>query len=616
MYRIRDGLVMHDKRVSTAIAIALVVAWAILGDSTEDNQTHPDHADSLSGRQDSGVVSASSVPPRAWSTSGELSASGRDHDTFRRVAFNSRAASLEPASATASIPALRPLDRALRNDLHATGSSDGGQPGGFGADEYDTTAEHEDPDTADSENPVDNIERNSHISGSVLDQFGMAVAGIGLIATVRNLPPVPDNVSIPTEYLQYRTVSDVDGRYRFDRIISGDYSVSTVSEGQYANAQIHVRSGTALANIVLSRKHSIVVSGQVVTPAGEPLWGAVVTPLVSGVSGAYTDGAGKYRLAAAVAETRRGMGLKAKIDGYHEKMVLLNATDLGKSSITANFVLEPIASVAMVGGRVYDADGNAPLAGASVQLRSGRSNRLYRTVTGSAGEFLLNGVETGGDYQLMIRGSGGYQDFVQEHIQVNSSGLNLDIALDRASQNSLYAQVSNLGGQAIPGYTLSMRRASPPFNTMQVTSDGGGRFAIHGVSAGPLVFEKQSYPQVSISGVDIADNVDEHVQLVLDWGTDEINGVVIDESGRAVGGSTVLLTWAHSAHGIRSWSTRKTTADAQGNFGFRELGPGIHTLVVEAQGFSATRLAHNVTTDGYDVVVKLDPISIGTGSGS
>ncbi len=482
--------------------------------------------------------------------------------------------------------------------------------------EDDDFSDRDDLNPDEPEDALEDLERNSYISGRVLDQYGMAIPGVGLVATVQGLNAATPGLQIPVEYLQYRAISDVDGRYRFSPIVEGDYSVTAVSNGRYADAHIRVRSGTDFANIVLDRERQIMLQGRVSSTAGEPLWSALVSPLVPGVAGAYTDGHGQYQLTASISEGRGGVGIKATLSGYREQLILLNDADLRGTALNVDFTLEPVKSVAMVAGTVVSADDGLPVAGVAVEMRSVGLKQIYRSVTGEAGEFILSGVETGNDYRVLVSGGERYENFIQDQIEVSPNGLNLNVALTPVPQSSLYAQVVNLGGQSIPGFTLNMRRTSMPFNTRQVTSDGSGRFAVHGLAAGALVLERQSYPQISISGVELAHNADEHVQLVLDWGHDRLAGIVVDGAGNPVGGSTVMLTWSFSANGIESWTSRKTATDAQGNFSFTELGPGPHTLVVDAQGFNTLRRPHDVTADGYDVVVQLEPISNNTGGGS
>ena len=94
--------------------------------------------------------------------------------------------------------------------------------------------------------------------------------------------------------------------------------------------------------------------------------------------------------------------------------------------------------------------------------------------------------------------------------------------------------------------------------------------------------------------------------VVLDWGDHEIRGLVLDRFGHPVPASRILLKWSHETDGISSVSTRRTAADAHGNFQFSQIGPGTHSLMVDADGFETVSLDHDASRQGYDLTVRLN----------
>ena len=79
-----------------------------------------------------------------------------------------------------------------------------------------------------------------------------------------------------------------------------------------------------------------------------------------------------------------------------------------------------------------------------------------------------------------------------------------------------------------------------------------------------------------------------------------------DASGNPVPASRIVLQWSHEAGGVTTSSTRRTAADTQGHFAFSNLGPGPHSLRVDAPGFGRVDLDHDLSRQGYAVTVKLN----------
>src|SRR5690606_36078371 len=70
-------------------------------------------------------------------------------------------------------------------------------------------------------------------------------------------------------------------------------------------------------------------------------------------------------------------------------------------------------------GRVTAEDGQ-PIVGAEIQIINTSTGYVTRSVTRENGQFLIQRLEVGGPYTIMIRGLG-YQDFVREGIYVRLS---------------------------------------------------------------------------------------------------------------------------------------------------------------------------------------------------
>ena len=91
----------------------------------------------------------------------------------------------------------------------------------------------------------------------------------------------------------------------------------------------------------------------------------------------------------------------------------------------------------------------------------------------------------------------------------------------------------------------------------------------------------------------------------MDTGVNELHGFVVDENGQPVAARAVVLNWRQSGGGVEASTTRRAAADVQGTFAFRQIGPGAHTVMVLAEGYELASVEHDVASQGYQVVVRM-----------
>jgi hypothetical protein len=103
---------------------------------------------------------------------------------------------------------------------------------------------------------------------------------------------------------------------------------------------------------------------------------------------------------------------------------------------------------------------------------------------------------------------------------------------------------------------------------------------------------------------DAAESAD--VTLVLDWGTQVVEGVVRDEDGEAIGGANVTLSWSMKIEGGQSSSIRHTVTDSSGAFSFSELSAVEHRISASAPEFKSEQTAVSVGR-GEVVEIELSP---------
>jgi len=466
-----------------------------------------------------------------------------------------------------------------------------------------------DDDRAEDE---ESYPRNEIIAGRVMSEAGMALVGVGVTATATHLFDVPPAVTVPPGDLQRYAVSDSAGQYRFEHLAAGEYRVNSVPTENYGMTQISVRSGVDVADIVVKTQRRLNVAGVVTDTNGQPLAGALVQPQALGQRGAYTDSAGHFELQLQIPEQATGLGIRTKLYGYRGNMTLLGANQVAAgASATIRIELEAMKKHTVVTGVLRSADDRAPIARKTVQLYSAELQRRYHATSNTDGRFTITAVEADAAYELLVAGGAGYATYMQPNVAVTENGLALDLFLEADENRELSGRMVNLNGTPIGNFSLIARAATPPYQAMRVTSDAAGHFVLRNPPQGPLVFESNSIPTLRISGVPVPATAGQTVDLTLDIGRDEIYGFVVDTNGEPVAVLNVVVSWRHSINGMTSSSTRRAAADSRGGFSIRELGPGVHTIIVNATGYKPARIDHDAAIEGYEFTVQLEADTAG-----
>jgi hypothetical protein len=182
----------------------------------------------------------------------------------------------------------------------------------------------------------------------------------------------------------------------------------------------------------------------------------------------------------------------------------------------------------------------------------------------------------------------------------------LDIIAESYQFGAVTGELVNLSGEPVPDFALMVRNTGSLQPNALVSTDEDGNFEIPSAPAGQLVLASQSTPSILVDGLELKAGDRLHLPLVMDWGQHEIHGVVLNAAGNPVPASRILLQWSHESDGITVKTTRRTAADTQGHFAFSRLGPGVHSLQIDAAGFSPVVVDHDVSRQGYELTVRLN----------
>jgi hypothetical protein len=400
-------------------------------------------------------------------------------------------------------------------------------------------------------------------------------------------------------------MTDSFGAYIIDGLPDGEYTIRSSARGAYPSARISARAGVNYADLVITRNSPTVLSGQVVSDTGETLEGVTVVPTTLGQASVMTNDFGRFRVPVSLAPAVTEVALRFQRPGYREQVArvpLRPETHAQTNELTV--IMPPVESWTSLHGTIASQSGES-LAGRTIELRPRSTKLAYTATTDSDGEYEFPVVESPAEYRLIVFGGAGYKDY-QQSLRITEHTSRLDVVVEPYEFGEVSGQLVNVHGEPVPEFDLVLRNTASRRPNTIVTTNEFGSFEVPAVPAGELVVASQSTPSILVQGLQLAAGESLHLPLVLDWGEHEIRGIVVDSRGNPVPASRILLQWSHRAGGITTRATRRTASDTQGQFAFSNLGPGPHSLQVDAQGFPSVDLEHDLSRQGYDLTVRLN----------
>jgi hypothetical protein len=448
------------------------------------------------------------------------------------------------------------------------------------------------------------------ISGMVLDESGQGVFGIEVAADPKNLFAADDRDKSPDRSGgRVTALSEIDGFYEFRGLADGEYRLRSDPDEHYEVAELIVRAGADTADLVLRARRPALEIGGTVRSDGEALEGVEVVAVGQPSGAVYTDESGSYELDLQITAGKPGYTLRFARDGYREKRSALTADDLavpGRIRVDAD--LEPRQTLVEVTGWVREREGEA-VSGQTVQLYSEAARQRYTAVSGRRGEIRFPEVETSEDYSVSVRPADLYQDYVAQDVEIGVAGAELDVVLEPRSYGRLAGQMVDPDGQPIPEFSLWLRNTGAVNRPARLVTGGQqGLFDVDRIEAGSLVFETRGSPLVTITGLRLSPGEAKEITLVLDWGSHRVAGLVMDDMGRPVSATELFVTSIRRDGGLRAQAVRRAVTDETGYFLVDRVGSGYHTVRVDAPGFRAAILDHQVGTDSPEVIIRLERV--------
>ncbi len=440
------------------------------------------------------------------------------------------------------------------------------------------------------------------ISGRVLTGAGVGLEGVKVVAAPERLR---DDQIADAETLRFWTVTNSLGGYSLSGLPAGEYTIRTSAHGSYRPARYTARTGVDYADLVMLRDSSTVVVGQVLTATGEPLEGVTVLPVLLGQPSVLTDYEGRFRLPVTLKPSVDSFALRFQRPGFVERTSHVVPRQLGETAgAMVNVTMDPVESWTALSGTLYS-DSGEPLVERELELRPVSTRQTYRATTDSRGRYTFPFLESPATYRMVVFGGLDHRDH-QQDLHLTADTAELDVVIESYEFGEVTGRLVNLNGVPVPDFELVLRNTGSRKPNALVSTDTFGNFEIPAVPAGDFVVASQSTPSILVQGLRLSPGDKLHLPLVLDWGDHQIRGMVVDAHGDPVPASRIVLQWSYEADGITTNSTRRTAADTQGHFAFSNLGPGPHSLRVDAPGFGRVDLDHDLSRQGYAVTVKLN----------
>jgi protocatechuate 3,4-dioxygenase beta subunit len=440
------------------------------------------------------------------------------------------------------------------------------------------------------------------ISGQVLSADGQSLAGVSIVA----LPERLDDEAITlTKNLRFWTVTDAFGAYSFSGLPSGEYMIRSARQGQYQSSRVSARTGIDYADLIMLHPVEMLAEGRVVDSFGEPLEGVTVFPTLVGQGSVQTGPDGRFELPLSVKPGVDSVKLQFQMAGYNDQSSSVRIGGHAEPTIDeTSVVMDVVQSWTSLKGMVTDDDGQ-PLAGRRVELMPDAAQRAQSTTTDENGRYTFAFVEAPADYQLVVSGGSGFKD-VKQDIRVTTAGKEVDVVTEPFETGAVVGQLMNQHGSPVADFQLVLKNVDSIDANAVVRTDSLGNFEIPEAPAGELVISSVSMPSILVKGLLLQPGERIHVSMVLDWGQHTIRGQVVDATGVPVPASRVVLNWSHRDERLDTQTTRRTATDSEGRFAFSNLGPGPHSLKVDAPGFLGVDIEHDLSRQGYDLTVRLN----------
>ena len=219
----------------------------------------------------------------------------------------------------------------------------------------------------------------------------------------------------------------------------------------------------------------------------------------------------------------------------------------------------------------------------TVELFSPSQKTYHSIVTGPSGQFKFTDLKPGWDYVLNVSPQGMFKRYTKSQIKLRFDQEVHNIVLESIPLGILSGRMVDPYDRPVTGINLRIQtEETTDFWYAKATTDANGSFSVAEFPKGRFRLMAKGQQIFTATGLNFDPVIAVPVNMTFDLGPYNLRGRIYDESGQTFDGADVFLNWVLHESGVRIRSTRKASADANGEFRFIGLGPGEHELIVSA----------------------------------
>lgn len=414
----------------------------------------------------------------------------------------------------------------------------------------------------------------------------------GLVTDASTGTPLADVTITVSGAATWTATTSADGSYRITDIAAGSVSISAGKTGYYKVSGMGTvtAGGTLVFSPSLSTVPPTATTGDLKgavndSATGLPLPGATISASGAKNYTASADASGNFALSAmdagsyTVAVSAAGYGTKT----YTVTIIAGTTTNFGGIALVMN------ATTGTVQGKVTDASGGAPIAGATITITG---STTWTAVTTADGSYQITGIAPGAI--TISAGMTGYHTASGTGGIVAGGTIVFSPALSTTPPTEttglLKGTVADNNGQPLAGAAVSLVG-----NKTYTASTGlAGEFSVstmdpdtYAVSLSAAGYLSQSYSVTILAGVTTDLGT---VKLLPSPTSGSISGIVTDfVTGNVLAGVAVTVT------GVSTW---QAVTGSDGTYQIPDVTPGAVTLSAARTGYGTVTGSGIVTAGG------------------
>ena len=261
-----------------------------------------------------------------------------------------------------------------------------------------------------------------------------------------------------------------------------------------------------------------------------------------------------------------------------------------------------------VHGRVSDKQGKG-IGGMQVEISSGLASltkkQLYTSISDANGNFIINGLAPGDEYQLEVLALGAYAGTWLKPLTIEENMGSIAVVVDSLELTSLDGTIVGTDYTPVAGFEILIRNTDIAYPGDKIVTDDSGYFQLNDFPVGNIHMSTSGEEHFEVTGITLSPDVYRNLTLVLDKGLYELSGQITDSFNQPIVQARIESTSVFSGDHYQSSSYRLRVTNEDGNFVFTGLGEWDHRLVIDAPGYQQVIINYNFQTLEDELLVTL-----------